>query len=90
MKATRLESSHGVERVDATGHPLVADGARTVGSVGSSGPATQSLAVSLGQASTHLELRLFLQKGAVEVPLGYGDFLGRIEKLKALPLKNQR
>jgi len=34
LKAAELESSHGVERVDDDGHPLVADGARTVGGVG--------------------------------------------------------
>ena len=37
LKATGLESSHGVEKVDVAGHPLVADGVRTVGGIGSLG-----------------------------------------------------
>ena len=40
MNDVGLESSHGVERVDAARHPSVADSARTIGGVGSSGAAT--------------------------------------------------
>jgi len=45
LKAAELESSHRVERVDTAGHPLVADGVRTVG-VGFSRAITHSLVVS--------------------------------------------
>jgi len=43
-----LESSHGLERVDATEHLLSADGARIAGGIGSSGDVVWSLKVSLG------------------------------------------
>jgi len=32
---------------------------------------------------------LFLQRGDVEMALGYGDFLGRLEELKAMPSKKR-
>jgi len=34
--------------------------------------------------------RIVLPEGDVEVALGYGDYLGRLEELKALPLKERR
>ena len=47
--------------------------------------------MSLGQIGAHPdELGVVPPKGAVEVALGYGDFLRGIEKLKALPLKERR
>jgi len=33
---------------------------------------------------------LFLRRGDVELAIGYGDFLERLEKLKDLPLKERR
>ena len=90
LKDTGLESSPGVEGVDAAGHLLSADCARVVGGVSSSGATAQSLEVSLRQTGTDPGLGLFLLKGAIEVALGYGDFLRGIEKLKALPLKERR
>ena len=82
-------SSH-YEKVYDARHPPIVEDARTVGGVCSSGAAIQPLAVSLGQTDAHPELGLFLQKGTVEVALGYGDFLEGIEELKAFPLKERR
>jgi len=45
--------------------------------------------LSSAQAVANPELRLFLRKGDDEVALGYGDFLGGIKDLKALPLKER-
>ena len=50
----------------------------------------QSHELSSGRTVTNRELGLFLQRGAVEATLGGGDFLERLEELKALPLKEQR
>ena len=33
---------------------------------------------------------LFLRRGDIEVALGFGDFLGGLKELKALPLKERR
>jgi len=71
--------------VDAARHPPAADDARTVGGVGSSGTAAQSLEVSLGQTGANPELGPFLRKGAVEVALRYVDFLGGIKELRPFP-----
>ena len=76
--------------MDAAGHLPAADVVRIFGSVGSSGAAAQSLEVSFGQTGADPGLRLFLRKEAIEVALGYGDFLGGIGELKALPLKERR
>ena len=46
--------------------------------------------VSSGRSSADLELGLFLRRGAVEVALGYGDFLRGLEEIKALLLKERR
>jgi len=44
----------------------------------------------LGQIITNPKLGLFLQRGDVDVSLGYGDFLRGLKKLKVLPLKELR
>ena len=90
MDDAELESSHGLEKVGTTEHPQVADGARVTGNIGSSGAAAQSQELSSGQTVANSELGLFLRRGDVKVAFGYDDFLGGVEELKALPLKEQR
>ena len=76
--------------MDAAERLLAADSARIAGGVGSSGAAAQSLEVPSGRTDADPELGLFLRRGAIEVALGYGDFLGGLEELKALRLKERR
>ena len=78
------------ERVDTAEHPQAANGAKVAGGVGSSGTAAQSQELSSGWIIADPKLGLFLMRGNVEVAFGYGDFLGGLEELKALPLKEQR
>jgi len=90
LKDPGLESSHGVERVDAVGHLPAADGAGIVGGVDSLGAVAQSLEVFLGQTVANPKFGLFLRKRVSRWPSGHGDFLGGIEELKALSLKKCR
>ena len=60
---SRLGSPRGLERVDTAEFLPSGDGARIMGSVGSSGAAILSLEVPLGQTGTDLELGLFLRRG---------------------------
>ena len=71
-------------------HLRAADDARVAGGIGSLGTTAQSEDLSSGQIVASPEFGLFLRRGNVEVALEYGDFLGGIEDLKALPLKEQR
>ena len=85
-----LESPHGFKGVGIVEHLRAADGVRVTSGINSSGTATQSHELSLGRTVVSPELELFLRRGDVEVALGYDDFLGGLEDLKALPLKEQR
>jgi len=76
--------------VGSVEHPLAVDGAMVAGGIGSSGATTQSQELSSGRTVANPELGLFLQRGDVEIALGYGDFLGGLEELKTLPLKERR
>jgi len=76
--------------VSTAEHPRATDDVRAAGGIDSSGTTAQSQKLSSAQAIASPEFRLFLQRGDVEVALGSGDFLGGLENLKALPLKEQR
>jgi len=64
-----LESSHGLERVDAAEQLPSADGARIAGGIGFSRATVQSLEVSSGRTGADLELGLFLRRGLSRWPL---------------------
>jgi len=83
----RLESSRGLEMVDTAELLLSADGEKIVRGISSSRAAAQSLEVSSGRIGADLKLGLFLRRGTL---LGYGDFLGGLEELKALPFKERK
>ena len=85
----RLQSSRGLEKVDAAEPPPAADDARVTGGV-VPWRLPHGLVRSSGRTDGHPELGLFLRKGSIKVALGYGDFLRGIEELKALPLKERR
>jgi len=57
---------------------------------GISGTAAQSLVLSSGRLTTSLLFGLCLRRGDEEAGLGYGNFLGGQEEVKALPLKDRR
>ena len=62
---------------------------RVDGSVGLSGTAAESLILS-SEWSTKNPIQVIYPGGDVEVTFKFGDFLGGLEKLKALHLKKRR
>ena len=54
------------------------------------GASARSSVLASGRPAASPLFRLYLQRGDKEPALGNGDFLGGLEELKALPLKDRR
>ena len=78
LKAVRLEFSHGVERVYDAGHPPVADGARTVGGIGSSGLPHSPSWCPRGGSTLILNWDCFSGRGMSRWPSGMVTFSERL------------
>ena len=86
---TGLESSRGLERVDAAELLPSEDGARIAGGVGSSRLPPDPRGVFVTNRCRS-RIGVVLLKGAVELALRCGDFFRGLEELKVLPLKEWR
>jgi len=80
----RLEEEGAAEALTAD------DIVRTSDPVGLSGTTAQSPVLTSGRPTASSLFWLHLWRGDEEAALGYGVFLGGLEELKALPLKDQR
>ena len=79
-----------VEETGAAEAPLTEDGVRVSDPVGHSRAAARSPVLTSGRSGVSPLFGLYLRRGDEKATLGYGDFLGELEELKALPLKDLR
>ena len=85
---SRAEPSPSLEKAEAAEASLIEDGARVAGPISPPGTSAQSPMLTSGRPATPYSN--YFSERDNEVALGYDDFLGELEELKALPLKEQR